>query len=332
MPPEGVFAARAACEALIFRRSNVVGLAVGNKRIQDQETDEACILVFVDRKRPERELRARDIVPKSIGGVHTDVVQTGRFRALEVVQSTDRDRTARLRPAKGGMSLGHYRISAGTLGVVVRRNGHPVILSNNHVLANANDAKLGDPILQPAPADGGRLQDTIARLADFVPIRFNERSVGPVARFLESALGPLLRTLGLGVKRLPDGPANQVDAAVAVPVDESWVSEGVVDIGPISGTAEASIGVRVRKSGRTTGLTKGRVTGLDAVVEVDYRGRSAIFRGQIVSDIESSGGDSGSLVVDDHGRALGLLFAGGLTTTLINPIQAVTELLDVTIE
>jgi hypothetical protein len=99
----------------------------------------------------------------------------------------------------------------------------------------------------------------------------------------------------------------------------------------VSGTVEASLGLRVRKSGRTTGVTRGRVTGLDAVVEVEYRGRTAIFRGQIVSDIASRGGDSGSLVVDEQGRAVGLLFAGGLTTTLINPIGAVAELLDVSI-
>src|SRR5207249_9511892 len=58
---------------------------------------------------------------------------------------------------------------------------------------------------------------------------------------------------------------------------------------------------------------------------------TAIFRGQIVSDMLSKGGDSGSLVVDDRGRAVGLLFAGGPTTTLINPIGAVMQFLDVVI-
>jgi NS3 serine protease len=64
---------------------------------------------------------------------------------------------------------------------------------------------------------------------------------------------------------------------------------------------------------------------------VDYGGRSAIFRGQIVADVPSQGGDSGSLVVDDRGRAVGLLFAGSASTTLINPIGAISELLDVVI-
>ncbi|MGI0148631.1 MAG: hypothetical protein ACREDF_03755, partial [Thermoplasmata archaeon] len=299
--PADVRAAKAAHEAAIFGRANVVGVAVGNKSIRGRETDERCIVVYVEHKRPETEMRPRDIVPKAIDGVRTDVVETGRFHALELVQSLDGERTHRIRPAPGGVSLGHYRITAGTFGVLTRRNGRPVILSNNHVLANANDAKLGDPILQPGPADGGRLQDAIARLADFVPIQFNERSIGPVGRLLERALAPLLRLLGLGVKRLPSGKANLVDAAIAVPIDSDLVAEDLLGIGRVSGNGDAHIGLRVRKSGRTTGVTEGRVTGLDAVVEVDYGGRTAIFREQIVTDLLAKGGDSGSLVVDDRG-------------------------------
>jgi hypothetical protein len=331
MPSDGMFAAKAAWEATIFRRANVVGLAVGNRRVRGQETEEPCILVFVEQKRPVRDLRTRDIVPKSIEGVRTDVVETGRFRAFEVVQSLDGDRTKRVRPATGGVSLGHHRITAGTFGVVAQRNGRPVILSNNHILANSNDAKLGDPILQPGPADGGRMQDTIARLGDFVPIEFTERSAGWAGRLLERVLAPFLRVFGYGVKRLPSSATNRVDAAVAVPTDEGLVAPGAIGIGSVAGTAEARIGMRVRKSGRTTGVTEGRVTGVDAVVEVDYGGKSAIFRGQIVADLLSRGGDSGSLVVDDRNRAVGLLFAGGATTTLINPIGAVSELLDVVV-
>jgi hypothetical protein len=328
VPADGVFAAKAAHEAQIFRRANVVGLAVGNRRVNGSETEETCILVFVDRKWPAKHLRGRDIVPKTIEGVRTDVVETGRFRALELVQSVAGERTRRVRPAVGGVSLGHVRVSAGTFGVLARRNGLSVILSNNHVLANTNQAKAGDPIFQPGPADGGRQDDTIARLSDFVPIQFTERSVGPGGRLLERLLSPVLRIFGFGVKRLPSEATNRVDAAIAVPLDPSLVGQEILGIPRVVGTAEGRIGTRVRKSGRTTGVTEGKVTGVDAVVEVDYGGRNAIFRGQIVSDLRSAAGDSGSLVVDREGRAIGLLFAGGRSTTLINPIGAVAELLD----
>jgi hypothetical protein len=330
--PFDVRAAKVAHEREIFSRANVVGVAVGNKMIHGQDTHERCIVVFVERKWPEEQLRRHDLVPKELDGVLTDVVETGRFTAAPLVQSLDENRTHKMRPAQGGVSIGHYRITAGTFGVLVRRQGRPAILSNNHVLANENAGQIGDPILQPGPVDGGRLQDSIARLADFVPIKFNQGAVGPVGRFFERAVAPILGAFGLSLKRLPNGQPNLVDAAVAEPIDPSLVSSDILDIGRISGIAEASIGLAVRKSGRTTGLTAGHVTAIDAVVEVDYGGaKTAIFRGQIVSDLLSKGGDSGSLVVDDGSRAVGLLFAGGATTTLINPIGAVMQFLDLVI-
>ena len=179
MPADDVRAVKAAYEAAIFARANVVGVAIGNKVIRGRETDERCIVVFVEAKRPETQLRQWDIVPKAFGSVRTDIVETGRFHALRSEQAVDLERTKRIRPAPGGVSVGHVQITAGTLGVLARRNGRPVILSNNHVLANQNAGRVGDPILQPGPADGGRLQDTIARLVDFVPIQFKVREPGP---------------------------------------------------------------------------------------------------------------------------------------------------------
>jgi len=328
MPRDGVDAAKSSYEAALFARANVVGVAVGNKVIGGRDTEERCVVVFVERKRPEDQLRRRDIVPRDLGGVHTDVVETGRFHALRLLEPKAVDRTRKIRPAPGGVSIGHVLITAGTLGVTAHRRGRPVILSNNHVLANANDGRPGDLILQPGPADGGRTQDAIGRLTDFVPIQFRERRLGALGRLLERALGPALAAAGLGLKRLPSGRTNLIDAAIAEPISADVVASEILGIGRVAGTVDASIGMRVRKSGRTTAITAGKVTALDAVVEVDYGGRTAIFRQQMVSDIVSKGGDSGSLVVDEHGHAIGLLFAGSLTTTLINSIGAVASLLD----
>ncbi len=326
-----VRAARAAHEASLFRRANVVGIGVAHKVIAGEETDEPCVVVFVERKRPEDELRRRDIVPKALEGIRTDVVETGRFAARELVDPPTVDRTERIRPAPGGVSIAHERVTAGTLGVLATRDGRAVILSNNHVLANENNALFGDPILQPGPADGGRAEDAIAHLDDFVPIAFSERALGPLGRFLERLLGPLLSLFGLGLKRLPTDGANIVDAAVGLPIANDIVAPDILEIGRVIGSANAEVGMRVRKSGRTTGLTRGRITALDAVVEVDYGARTAVFRQQVVSDVLSRGGDSGSLVVTDDNRAVGLLFAGGATTTLMNPIRDVLRALRLTL-
>src|SRR5207247_4831579 len=122
-----------------------------------------------------------------------------------------------------------------------------------HVLANENAGQIGDRILHPGLVDGGRLQDAIARLTDFVPIRFNQRSMGPAAQFLERAVAPLLAVFGLSLKRLPNGQENLVDAAVAEPIEASLVAPAILDIGRVRGTTDTAIGLGVRKRRRTTG-------------------------------------------------------------------------------
>lgn len=317
-------AAKEAYEEELLVRDNVVGVAVGRKVVGGRETEETCIVVYVEHKAAEDELRRRDLVPKTLDGVRTDVVATGPIRALRELETLEVSHTQRMRPAPGGVSIGHVKITAGTLGVLAHRvSGEPVILSNNHVLANSNQGHGGDPILQPGPYDGGRPEDAIARLAEFVPIAFSERELDGLGRLLERTLGRLLEPIGLGLRRLPSGKTNVVDAAIAVPLNRDLVAPDIIEVGPVSGTAVATLGTRVRKSGRTTGLTRGRLTGLEATVEVDYGGKTAVFRGQMVSDIPSQGGDSGSLIVDESNRAVGLLFAGGATTTILNPIDPV---------
>src|SRR5256885_6294331 len=123
--PYDVRAAKAVHENAIFGRANVVGVAVGSKIIHGQDTNERCIVAFVERKRPEDELRHHDVVPKEIDGVLTDVVETGRFTSIPLVQSMDENRTHRVRPASGGLSIGHYRITAGACGGPLAPHGRP---------------------------------------------------------------------------------------------------------------------------------------------------------------------------------------------------------------
>src|SRR2546421_12034184 len=131
--PFDVRAAKVAHEAAIFARANVVGVAVGNKMIHGQDTNERCIVVFVERKRPEDELRHHDVVPKEIDGVLTDVVETGRFTSIPLVQSMDENRTHRVRPASGSLSIGHYRITAETMGGLRDRQDEAARLISNHM-------------------------------------------------------------------------------------------------------------------------------------------------------------------------------------------------------
>jgi len=118
---------------------------------------------------------------------------------------------------------------------------------------------------------------------------------------------------------------------VAKPISSSLISGEIIDIGVITGTKSATINMKVRKSGRTTGTTTGIIEMLDGTVDVGYGGSLvATFENQIIANYMSNPGDSGSLVVDGTAPlAVGLLFAGSDTTTVINPIDRVLDLLNV---
>ena len=191
--------------------------------------------------------------------------------------------------------------------------------------------------MQPGPADGGQLQrDTIARLLRFVPLRFNlapatcniARSYARVGNALANMLGSQHR---IQVIRNNPGLENQVDAAVARPIDAGLVEAGALEIGKLTGATQAAPGQAVRKSGRTTGLTSGEVTVVDATITVGYTPNySATFEDQILTTPMSEGGDSGSLLaLAGEPLAIGLLFAGSAQTTIFNPIQAVMQALDI---
>lgn len=311
----------------LLERPNVVATGVGFKETDGVRTGEIGIVCSVEQKVPAAELTAAQLVPRSVDGVVTDVVATGPLRALSA-------HLERHRPAPGGVSIGHRDITAGTLGCTVRRGQALYILSNNHVLADVNRAQPGDPILQPGPYDGGRLpDDAIAVLETFVPIHLLEEESGcGTARAVTSLLNGVSRLLGSGA-RLKAVSAraveNLVDAALALPLDEGWLAPEILGVGRVRGVARVELGMPLRKSGRTTGVTSGEVVQVDVTADVRMGERTARFADQFMAGAMSQGGDSGSLVVDGEDRAVGLLFAGSDTTTICNRIEHVLAALEV---
>ena len=125
-------------------------------------------------------------------------------------------------------------------------------------------------------------------------------------------------------------PSNEVDCALAKPIDPTKFTGEILGIGQVHGTKPAALGMSVRKSGRTTGYTTGTITLLNATVNVAYGSRTARFSGQIITTPMSQGGDSGSLLVDGSSNvAVGLLFAGSDQSTIFNPIDAVLSALQI---
>jgi hypothetical protein len=220
------------------------------------------------------------------------------------------------RPLRAGASIGHFKITAGTLGGFVRSrdDGSVLILSNNHVLANENRAKKGDHILQPGTFDGG--QDP-------------GQKVGELLRFV----------------KLKKTRANLVDCAIAsIDAPIKFNHRTLTGLGNLAGLGDPVLAAddQVGKVGRTTGTTKGRVTAfeLDNLV-VEYDLGFLKFDNQVeVEGVDSrpfsQGGDSGSLIVDAGRRAVALLFAGsdqggsnGQGLTFANPIRPVLDALKV---
>ncbi len=220
------------------------------------------------------------------------------------------------RPVPIGVSTGQVDVTAGTIGARVTTGAEVFALSNNHVYANRNEANPGDKILQPGRVDGGiDPTDAIGTLHEYEPIRF--------------------------CSPFPNCPANRIDAAIAATTTDnlgnSTPSNGYGT--PQSRVLEARLGMEVQKYGRTTGHTHGRISGLNATMNVGFRDNTARFTGQIV--ISGGGfsgpGDSGSLIVaggtgPDSRRPVGLLFAGSQSSTLANPIGLVLERFGVRID
>jgi hypothetical protein len=206
----------------------------------------------------------------------------------------------RVRPLVPGVSIGHERITAGTLGGFVVARGASYVLSNNHVLADEDRAKKGDAVLQPGRYDGGKAGDLVARF---------ERAV---------RLRKTVNLVDAAIARLEDGVA----------FDASKL-RGLGVLGPLR-EEPLEPGDRVAKLGRTTGLTRGVVSAIEVDrVLVGYDRGELRFDDQVeVSPAGrvpfSRGGDSGSWIVDARRQPCALLFAGNdADTTYANPLGTV---------
>jgi len=292
----------------LFKKANVVGLGVGEKIKHGLPQGRLCAKVYVEKKIPKASLSKKDLIPQELSLIETDVEEVGRLMALAIWKAkplpyrlTAFGNTWRYRPALGGVSIGHYKITAGTFSCLVRdkKTGKILILSNNHVLANSNTAQRGDPILQPGSYDRGRRpKDIIGFLENWIEIKFGKET-------------------------------NLIDSALARPKKANLVKPEIMMIGLPKGITKARLGMPVQKSGRTTGYTTGKIKDVNATLKINYANKIALFRNQILTTNMSEGGDSGSLVMDMRKRVVGLLFAGSELVTILNPINEVFKLLNI---
>ncbi len=265
----------------LMRLPNVVGYSLEpHNRIRRGSVIHGprVLRVYVSKKFPETQLRKDEMIPREIEGVETDVIEIGTIKKLEGFRE-------KIRPAPAGVSTSRAdENAAGTIGwFMVDEDGQLYMLSNNHVWAKENLGSRGDPLVQPGILDGGDpSRDVIASLYDFVPIDFT-------------------------------GLPNTVDAAIALPADMTQIYTSIMVLGGIAGKTDPALNTKVYKVGRTTGLASGTITDTSAVINVQYDSGVATFNDVFIASGapgSSDNGDSGSPIVDENLRFLGLLFAG----------------------
>lgn len=280
---------------------NVTGVCHTFKETKGKQTNQFGLTIFVKKKRPRISLSNKELIPSTIEGQPTDVVEM-EVRALAL-------RTDEWRPAPGGVSLGHPQVTAGTLGGWLYHGNDIVLLTNNHIAANCNNAEIGDPTYQPGVYDGGGAGNTLALLGGFKLVDFI-------------------------------GGDNEIDAAFSKVIDVANVDWSILGIttAAIKYKVIATISMPVTKSGRTTAITEGIIGSLDWAGLVNYGtpGLAKYIKQIYIPTLGFiSGGDSGSWVLQlkegtEPDTVTGLVFAGDQAGRCIaNHITPVFQELDI---
>lgn len=340
---------QAAEQEALLDKPNVVGVALGTKYTNGQDTGEKAVTVLVEMKLPENMLSNDERVPRTLGKAAIDVQEVGVLQAGPLAGSTaglatfpkdamwaasgngSRHAVApddialatredpgplllkrRLRPALSGVSVGHVAITAGTLGTCCYDAGtFPGIPPRYYILSNNH-------VL--ANSNAASIGDPILQPGPFDGGVLPADLIARLSRFVP-------------IKFIQAGqppPLNLVDAAIAEGEFHD-LDRRIYWVGDLKGVNNVpTVGMPVQKTGRTTNWTTGTIQNINATVDVNYSGgRVARFAQQILTSNMSAGGDSGSLVADLDEKAVGLLFAGSAAVTIINPIGPVQSLLGI---
>lgn len=333
----------------------VVHVGFGYKQKAGVTTQQLCFRVYVREKKPLSAIPASEVIPSELLGIPTDVLIVPASSKLASCENV-----ASYSPLVGGIGIADMKqflagtgdLHMGTLGFFATANGasgrdNIVLLTNNHVFANAGGVN-GDRVYQP---------------------RLTETASGDVVMPPPDAQHPIGTIDNIGQQGqyayTYDGDtaagSYYVDCATAK-IDtcfSSWcncncgVSFANSILGLAIGGSDAIEGVqRVRSqdlpSGGTYPVTKvGRTTGRTVGKIVDAAGTTTDSSSVDQTDvllIENVGpncgggtvfadhGDSGSVIVNDDRKIVGLLYGGdtGAGTGHACHIHPVTDYLHIT--
>lgn len=331
--------------------SNIIGFGLGKKVRDGFRTGEDAVTVFVRKKLPRTALQRNPKSRPIRRAIHLhehmnveDVFDFDKFIGDEqplqpgetwsdIVESSS---PLRLQANSGhfggdvigGISIGLELETTGTVGYFVRNKlaTRPArefyVLTAGHVLNKLCNPPPTTRVCQPGSDDCRLLglspkQCYLADVVDTTQLQFN---VGSPGRTLVDA-----------------GIARPIHSAQAGPASTGTCNPDILrmrilECGGVTGIGTAEVGMLVKKAGRTTGLTWGRIThtqsSYDFVHPADAN-RRTILSNQILTTAMSREGDSGALLLDEANRAIGLLCAGCEDQSVFTPIDAVLSTLGV---
>lgn len=346
--------------------NGVIGVGIGKKSTGPLDDDSSfCVTGFVQRKLTKKQLKARAIPEFSssfaaISGsrpeqqaLEIDVVDAGSTFSATPKLRVDKsqrgsyggpppsvDLQKKFEAIRGGIGItnpvGSYPefLEVGTLGFIVTDNQNRLyLISNNHVIANENDARKGNAIVQPGTLD---LTDTELDLMDTLNRLRNRLRIGKLSAWVDiefpTASQIPFNEVDCGIAQIEQNRRSMTEIAR---VGLGGVSRG---LGPNyridANTGQMTGSTRVYKAGRTTGWTEGEVVALNVLTDVEYGAGVARFQNQIAikPTVDNSGpfsdsGDSGSGIYNEEHKLVALLFAGSETRTLANPVRKVISAL-----
>lgn len=298
---------------------NVNGVGMSYKYINQKNTFEPCLCVLVENKVNSKFLPSNNIIPKKYMGIKTDVIAIGK---VSIENDIPTKIPFKFRPLEIGCSISLKAISSisGTMCCIVKKTKRKFfstttsyyILSSNHVLANSNKSPIGSLVMQPGYSQNGIFPvDVVAYLDDFIEINFEKENVKS---------------------------KNLVDAGIAEIINPSIISNRIYSSsnhqetikGVFKKLTTKNLLMPVKKIGYKTGLTWGNIRLINTTITVDFlSGKFAIFKKQIVSEIKTAPGDSGSAILTKDNEIIAMHMSGNNGFSFANNINLVFKNLNV---
>jgi len=224
--------------AMFGGREEISGIDIGYRYDENGErTDELAVRIHYAGETPGPGFKLADAFLRAADGVPLVVLPASyTLHLASAASSADAaeasslpPRRRRVDPLRPGVSISHWRTTAGTLGLIVYDlfSGRPCLLSNHHILVPPANGNPDDSVIQPGASDGGT-----------IPLH-------TVAHVMRSMLDA-------------DGDAAVAQLSGSRGIDQAqWESDVVIRT-----VREARLGDVVEKSGVRTGLTRGVVDGI----------------------------------------------------------------------